>query len=203
MGRGLVRFGICAVVLTVSATAQTPITTTGSASVTSAPQAQTSARTPLPKLYWFFLSYQRFLDRKADEIEMNGGKGTELRENLQRRLGFSAYQFEMIREVAQKMESDLNKKDAQAQVIIDAFHAKYPPNKPLSGPLPPHPPELAILQHERDNIIEQNVANLKAELGSEAADKLDSFLVKDFAPAVKMRTSRPAAPVANQKKVQP
>lgn len=185
--------------------------TAGPASSTSPSQAHASARAPLPRLYWCFLTYQRFLDRKADEIEKKGGTGTELRESLQRRLGFSTYQFELIREAAQKLDSDLKQKDAQAQAIIDAFHAKYPPNQPLIGPLPPPPPELAVLQQERENLIEQDVANLKSELGPDAAAKLDSFLSKDFAPAVKTRplnakipsdrTSTPSGAV--QKAVQP
>lgn len=155
---------------------------------TPTPHARTSTRAPLPRLYWHFLDYQRFLDRRADELEKKGQSGTETRERLQRKLGFNTYQLTLIREAAQKMADDLKQKDAQAKVVIDEFRKKYPPNQPLTGPLPPPPPELATLQQERENLIEQHVATLKTELGPEAAQKLDSFLQKDFAPTI---TTRP------------
>ncbi len=159
--------------------------------------AQTSGRPPLARLYWHFLDYQRFLDKSADDQEKKGKNGAELREKLQRKLGFSTYQFTIVRDAAQKLDRDLKKKDAQAMVIIAAFRKKYPPDQPLKGLLPPPPPELETLQQERDNLIEQAVVDLKAQLGPEATRKLDSFLQNEFAPSVTTHSvSAPASPQA-------
>ena len=80
--------------------------------------------------------------------------------------------------------------------VIEAFRKKYPPDQPLKAPLPPPPPELETLQQERDNLIEQHVADLKMQLGPEAARKLDSFLLNEFAPAV--TTHSVSAPASQQ-----
>ncbi|HWE86567.1 MAG TPA: hypothetical protein VG267_16605 [Terracidiphilus sp.] len=166
---------------------------------TPTPKVRTSAKAPLPRLYWHFLDYQRFLDKKADEQEKKGLNGTEIRETLQRRLGFNPYQLTLIREAAQKMANDLNQKDAQAKDVIDEFRKKYPPNLPLTGSLPPPPPELTTLQQEREDLIEQHVATLKSELGPDASQKLDSFLLNDFAQSVTTRpASVPSSPLSSQ-----
>lgn len=164
--------------------------TADQASSTPIPHARASTRAPLPRLYWHFLDYQRFLDRRADELEKKGQSGTETRETLQRKLGFNTYQLTLIREAAQKMADDLKQKDAQAKAVIDEFRKEYPPDQPLTGPLPPPPPELAKLQQEREDLIEQHVATLKTELGPDASQKLDSFLLKEFAKTV---TTRPVS----------
>jgi len=181
-----VLISLLAVINVIPLSSQTADQTTS----TPIPHARASARAPLPRLYWHFLDYQRFLDRRADDLEKKGQSGTETRETLQRKLGFNTYQLTLIREAAQKMADDLKKKDAQAKVIIDDFRKKYPPNQPLTGPLPPPPPDLAKLQQEREDLIEQHVATLKTELGPDASQKLDSFLLKDFAKTV---TTRPVS----------
>lgn len=139
--------------------------------------------------------YQNFLDRKAADLDLHGGNGDELRNRFQRKLNFSSSQFAIVRQSAQKLDADLKQKDAQAKVIIDAFHAKYPPGKVLT--LPPPPPELAQLQKEREEIIQQDVADLKTQLGQDKAAKMDGFIQNDFAPTVKFRVVHtPMAPNA-------
>jgi hypothetical protein len=153
---------------------------------TASPSAQPpTSRPPLARLYWHFLAYQNFLDRTAANLDQHGGNGDELRNRFQRKVGFTSAQFGTVRQAAVKLESDLKPKDAQAKVIIDAFHAKYPPGKVTT--LPPPPPELAQLQQEREQLIEQDVSDLKSQLGPEASAKMDAFLQNDFAPTVKYR----------------
>jgi hypothetical protein len=126
------------------------------------------------------------LDRTAANLDQHGGNGDELRNRFQRKLGFSSSQFTVVRQSALKLETDLKQKDAQAKTIIDAFHAKYPPGKVQT--LPPPPPELTQLQKEREELIERDVDDLKAQLGSEASAKMDGFIQNDFAPSVKFHS---------------
>jgi hypothetical protein len=166
---------------------------TGAASAT---PHQSSSRPPLARLYWHFLTYQTFLDRKAAELDQHGGNGDELRDRFRRKLDFTSSQFATVRQAALKLETDLKQKDAQAKVIIDSFHAKYPPGRVQT--LPPPPPELAQLQREREELIDQDVADLKAQLGQEAATRMDTFLLNDFAPSVKFHAVHIPAPSNSQ-----
>ena len=147
---------------------------------------------PLDHLYWHFLEYQLYLDKKADALPPTHPDVQVLRTHYQRRLGFDDSQYDVVRRAAQIMSTRLQQKDDQAKSIIDAFHKNYPPGKVLT--LPPPPAELVQLQAEREAIISGAVSDLKAQLGATASAKMDNFLHEDFAPSVTFRSMRPAGP---------
>jgi hypothetical protein len=142
-------------------------------------------------LYRHFFAFQNYLDRMADSEQKSGKDGSALRHYNQKKLEFSDAQFGHVRAAAQGLEALLKVQDAKAARVIQAERARFPHGKlTREADLPPASAELKALQAERDSIIESAVATLKAALGPQAADKLDTFLSRDFAPNLKVRFVR-------------
>jgi hypothetical protein len=151
--------------------------------------AQRVKPVPLPLLYRHFLAYQNHLDRAAAALDKEGKNGEGLRSHFQKKLDFTDAQFANVRDAGLRLESELQKIDAQAKAIIDKTRAAFP-NATMSQPetLPLVPPELTKLQDERNALIEREVSDLKYQLGAEASAKLDSFLQKEFSQTVTARS---------------
>ncbi|WP_213807907.1 hypothetical protein [Granulicella sp. dw_53] len=144
-------------------------------------------RAPLPILYRHFLAYQIHLDRAADALEKRGKNGNDFRNHFQKKLDLTGDEIALVRASGLRLEIALGKKDAEAKALIDATRAQFPKQSAKTGQpieLPPVPPQLLVLQKERDQLIEAEVKDLKTKLGSTAAARLDKFLQTDFAPAV-------------------
>lgn len=158
---------------------------------------------PLEHLYWHFLEYQLYLDKKADSLPPSNPDIQMLRSHYQTRLGFDNAQYSLIRGAAQTMSARLKQIDDQAKLIIDNFHHNYPPGKVLT--LPPPPSELVQLQAQREAIISETMVDLKTQLGTKASATMDDFLHKDFAPSITFRPMHapgpPKRPQAPQGKV--
>ena len=149
------------------------------------------AKPPLRTLYRHFLGFQNYLDRVADTHEKQGKDGSAFRSYNQKQLGFTDAQFTAVRQAAARLEPELREQDAKAKPIIDAIRAqRLSAPKSAAGP-PPLPPAIATLQNERDGVIDGEVARLKAELGPEAAAKLDTYLQHVFAANVKVQKVPP------------
>ena len=159
---------------------------------TSAPSVGHGHEVPLEHLYWHFLNYQLFLDKKADALPPSHPDVQMLRTHYQSRLGFNDSQYSLVRQAAQTLAARLKQKDDQAKSVIDAFHHNYPPGKTLT--LPPVPPELFQLQAEREAIISETVVDLKNQLGTKASSTMDEFLHKDFLPTVAFKPMHPPGP---------
>ena len=137
-------------------------------------------------LYHQFFRHLLYLDRQAASQQFKTADTVEPLNSYQRRLRFSADAFSKVRSSAALTEKQVDAVDAQAKKIIDAVRAQ---NKLLTGsgqPLPPLPSELAQLQQQRNALIQNQVAMLKADLGSQEAATLDGFLRMQFAPHVKI-----------------
>lgn len=147
---------------------------------------------PLEHLYWHFLEYQLYLDKKADDLPPSSPDVQMLRTHYQTRLGFDNAQYSLIRGAAQTMSARLKQIDDQAKLIIDDLHHNYPPGKVLT--LPPPPPELAQLQAQREAIISETVVDLKTQLGTKASTAMDDFLHKDFAPTITFKPMHASGP---------
>jgi len=159
---------------------------------TSAPSVDHGHEVPLEHLYWHFLDYQLFLDKKADALPPSHPDVQMLRTHYQSRLGFNDSQYSLVRQAAQTLAARLKQKDDQAKSVIDTFHHNYPPGKVLR--LPPPPPELTQLQAEREAIISETVVDLKNQLGTKASATMDEFLHKDFLPTVAFKPMHPPGP---------
>jgi hypothetical protein len=87
----------------------------------------------------------------------------------------------------------VGQKDAEAQTLIRQIRSRTPGGRLKSrSELPPVPPELVQLQREHDEIVQAHIASLKAALGPQAFQKLDSYVTQTFARRV---TVSPAGPV--------
>lgn len=150
-----------------------------------------SGKTPpsLPVLYRFFLSYQLHLDRKADALKQKGKDGEDLRFHYQMRLGFSDQEAAKLHESALHLEKVLREKDDEAQKIIKEARSAIPKGPlPTGWIIPPPPPRLKALQAERDAAVNSEITTLRQKLTPEDVVKIETFLQKDFAPAVTVET---------------
>jgi hypothetical protein len=164
-----------------------PISEFINAQTTTAPMQRGNVqRAPLATLYRHFLAYQLHLDRAADSVEKRGKNGNDFRNHFQKKLNFTDEEFAQIRASSLRLESALQKKDAEAKAVIDATRSNFPKQSIVgqSIELPPVPPKLLALQKERDKLIENEVQDLKTKLGPKAAARMDEFLEADFAPSV-------------------
>ena len=157
--------------------------------ITNTAQGNRVQQVPLPIVYRHFLAYQAHLDHVADALEKQGKDGSDFRNHFQKKLDFTDEEFALVRASGLRLETALQKEDAQAQTLIKATRAKFPQSamgQPVA--LPSVPPELLAMQKERDQLIDTEVKNLRSQLGPPAAARLDSFLENDFASTL---TSQP------------
>jgi hypothetical protein len=151
----------------------------------------TGSRVPLSHLYWHFLLHQHHLDKVAAEREKQGRDGRWLRNYYQQKLGFSGADFEVIRQAAQGLQSELDDLDAEVRTVTQAERARH--SRVLASPndLPPVPPRLIELRDKREALIERHANNLKIALGARASAKLDNYLENEFAPNVRVQPVDP------------
>jgi len=155
-------------------------------------RAQSSPATqpqPIPShvLYEQFVRYQNHLDRVAANAVLQGKDGSDFRNHFQQKVGFTDAQFALVRTAAQQLETDLNAQDAKARVVINAFRQAHQGATPPAT-VPPPPAELAQLQAQRDQMVNDEIAILKTALGSTAAAKLDDVIQKEMGPNVKYQS---------------
>jgi len=146
---------------------------------------------PLSMLYVFFLNYQSHLDQVADTLTKQGKNGSDFRSHFQRQLGFSDAEFASVRTAAAQLQTKLHDQDMRAKAIIDATRPNHPTRIKNAADLPPLPPELIVLQQERNGLIEREVAKLRASLGPKQAAKLDALIQNDFVRNVKIENVGP------------
>ncbi len=146
----------------------------------SAPPARPrSVRTEV--LYRAFFGHIQHLERRADEREAKGKDGRELREYYGKRLALSIRQTASLKQQAARTLLDLDRIDRQIQTIIQAVRARYPGGIIAPGQaFPQPPPELALLDQEKDAVTMQGVAQLRGAVGSAAFEKVESFLQNKF-----------------------
>ena len=85
---------------------------------------------------------------------------------FQRKSKLPDSEFKKLIQVASDYHDEVSAFDAQAQVIIDNYHAQYPPGN-LSEVPPPPPQELLDLQEKRNAAALTYRDRLKTELGGD------------------------------------
>ncbi len=142
---------------------------------------------PIPDyvLYHQFFRHLLYLDNQAARRQANSTNSDETGNSYQKRLRFNTDQFAKVRSSANATEQQVAALDGQAKGIIVSFRAQHQHVSP-SEPLPAPPAELAQLQQQRNALIQAQVTQLKASLGSQAATQLDGFLRTQFAPHVRI-----------------
>ncbi|HEX9928982.1 MAG TPA: hypothetical protein VGB02_10650 [Pyrinomonadaceae bacterium] len=132
--------------------------------VSTAPQ-----RTSLPEHVRYF-----FLFRHLSAI-----KETPAVAGFQAKAGLNSGQLQALTSIATNNERELNRLDEQAKAIIDAFHAQYPPGRlPPGAAPPPLPPQINVLQQQREATILRYREQLKRMFGEAEFARFDVF-VKD------------------------
>jgi hypothetical protein len=128
-----------------------------------------------------FLPYAVFLQHMND-IKSNPG----LVRIYAAKTGLAVGRFKQLLHIAEDYSRDVSAIDGQAKIIIDRFHAQYPPGKLPSGIVPPTPPqELTDLQNQRDNTALKYRERLQAELGidfNKASDYVQREIKSKIAP---------------------
>lgn len=134
-------------------------------------------------LYHQFFRHFLYLDRQvrsnalAAKQDLNNIEGN----SYQKKLSFDAEQFDVLRSSAVATEQAVAEIDAKAHQIVLAYRAKNPVVS-ANAPLPPPPPELAVLQQQRNELIQQHINVLRSQLSSDSSRTLDTFLHTQFAP---------------------
>ena len=144
-----------------------------------------------PHLYWHLLIYQQHLDSVAAEREKQGRDGSWLRNYLQKKLGFTDFEFAPVRESAQRLEKTIAEIDASAKSIAQADRALYGNGLLPSGVQPPGWAKLKELNQDRESAIANEIEILNEALGSKNAARFKAFVEGDFSSKVTPRELHP------------
>ena len=169
-----------------------PSTVSGQSGAT-AQLKPTTTPPSLPVLYRHFLAYQLHLERKADALKQEGKNGEDFRTHYQKVLGFSDQEFAKVHQSAVNLEQSLQAKDAEIQGVIKSAREALPKGPvPKGFPVPGPPAQLKTLFAEREALITSEITTLHKQLTPADTAKLETFLQKDFAPAVTVSSVLPA-----------
>ena len=136
-------------------------------------------------------SYQQHLDSVAAEREKQGRDGSWLRNYLQKKLGFTDFEFAPVRESAQRLEKTIAEIDASAKSIAQADRALYGNGLLPSGVQPPGWAKLKELNQDRESAIANEIEILNEALGSKNAARFKAFVEGDFSSKVTPRELHP------------
>jgi hypothetical protein len=184
-----------------------PAARANTASTTSPPQAnalQTSASliqtqanaeakgqppaSPVPQyiIYRQLFRHVVELKKKAEEEERNGRDGAVLRSLYKRNAKLNDAEATILEQIAEESDAQIAEFDGRAKKIIDEARAQHRGGELQPGEtLPPPPPELGILQEQRNTAVLQARDRLRAIFGEEEFDRFDKFVQRDVAPKIK------------------
>lgn len=91
-------------------------------------------------------------------------------------------QARALESIAAATLQEVEQQDARARRIIDAFRAQYPNGiVPKGKKLPEPPPELKVMQEERNAMILRGRDRLRAALGEQEFARFHQFAMRRFA----------------------
>jgi hypothetical protein len=154
-------------------------------------QPANTKKLPPYVVYRHFLAWINQLDNDAKRSgAANPYKFAEpfSRANLQHE------QLDALRDAAHRLDTDLLKHQARAQLIIDRYRREANKDLAEGKPLPPAPPEIRRLERERTALLIQNYVAVRSVLGPEASAQLDKYVEYEFAPHIKLRHIAEPAP---------
>jgi hypothetical protein len=127
--------------------------------------------------YMFFFDQHKFNLQKAAELEKSGKDGSKFRGRFKRLAALSDEEALILDQVTSDCEQELAQQDAKAQAVIDSYRARYPAGElPEGVTLPPPPPELTVMQQERDSIILRARDRLRSMFGEQEFTRFDKFV---------------------------
>jgi len=106
-----------------------------------------------------------------------GEAGGRIKSPIQREADLTDDQARVLDEVAADSINEVDKLDAKAKEIIEAFRAQYPNGVvPGNQPPPPPPPELRALQEQRNAIVLNGRDRLHNALGDKEFRRFDEHV---------------------------
>lgn len=132
---------------------------------------------PDPIVYEGFVRNLALINRKADDLDRSGGRGSHLKEAVCGGLGLGVQDCVVVLQAARDLEAQLAQVDKQARGVIDEIGKRHKERR-AGSVLPPPPPELAQLQAERNSLVEAGADTLKQQLTSSGLKTLSNYLVK-------------------------
>jgi hypothetical protein len=139
----------------------------------------------LSHLYWHFLIHQSKLDAFAAKLDAEGRGGDAIRNDLQRRLGFTDAEYAPIRASSKRLAAEL--KPIEAKLRSLQGHAG-------------NSSQAMTLIAEREIYIDKEINTLSTELSPQNKAKLEKFMTQFFAPK---NISAAFAAASNGQAVQP
>lgn len=162
-------------------------------------QSPRPANAPEYVIYRQFFRHLMALKEKATELERQGKDGKKLRAHYKDLARLTDKQSRLLDKIAADCEREVALQDAQAQIIITAFRARFPGGRvPPGQQLPPPPSELRRMQQQRNNTIMRARYRLRAELGEQGFQQLDDFIKINVASKIKPARLQPSASASSQ-----
>ena len=144
-----------------------------------------SAEPPAAVVYSAFFHFVVDLQQQAAELESEGKKGESLRGYVQTQASLNDEEAQKLDEIAAACVEEVSRQDAKALAVIQVFQARFPGGRiPVGVKLPPPPPELKVLQQERNQIILAARNKLVTALGETGFDKAAKFAERRIAHSV-------------------
>jgi hypothetical protein len=147
-------------------------------------QTAASAQTPQGRptvtsdsgYYYAIFHHVAALKQKADAAQQQGKDRSNLRQLVRQRASLTESEGESLEQIALQCDSDVAAQDAKAKLIIDQFHAQYPPGEINPSFPPPVPPVLDSMWEERSKIILAARDRLRSALGEEHFANFDTYI---------------------------
>ena len=157
-------------------------------------QTQQPATKTVPDyvLYRFLFRKAVFLNERADALDAQGKKGDNLRSIIKLQTQMNDAELQVFNQTVLKHDQEIRAVDAKAKVFLDAYRARYIGGIVPQGekPVPP-PPELKVLQDEKNAITTRYVESLKGALRSDTFGRLDAYARKSVIHRTLPNTSIP------------
>lgn len=175
----------CTMILAMAAFASSNLSRNDASPQEQPPPQPQSNQVPEHVVYRHFFHHIVVLQEQAEEIRRQGDDGSSLRSYYRREASLNEDQERILNEIALECEREVEEQDARAQVIIDAFRARYPGGGvPLGETLPPPSPELREMQAERNAIILRARDRLRTAFGEQDFNRFEEFVQNRVTPNI-------------------
>jgi hypothetical protein len=129
------------------------------------PKARQRAKLPEHVQYYFLFRHLSVI------------KETPAAARFQAKAGLNSGQLQALTSIAVNNERELKMLDERAKIIIDNFHAQYPPGRLPSGVVPPAlPQEINVLQQQREATIMRYREQIGRMFGESDFARFDAFV---------------------------
>ena len=138
--------------------------------------------------YYMLFRHVRSVKEFADETVQKGEDVSFLRSYFTYMAGLDRQQSQTLETIAIETLAQVAEQDARAQTIIDEYDRQFPGGKiPSNIKMPPPPPQLKILQQEKDAMLLKGRDRLQMALGKDGFDKLTTYIAREINPKITIK----------------